>query len=141
MKRFIFLALLLPASAQSWELMFPGQPNGGAVSLTTITDIITVRSNTGVDPVPVATPAYWISFADSDVSAICAAMGAAQFQGRYVYLDAAGRPQDPPIMLPMALFAKANNLPLRVKISNENAICRVHWMQTCTADGACPGMP
>lgn len=151
----IIVFLLLPFAAHAWELVTPGRPGDGVVAITTITDLMTVRqSNIPPEllPNPNLNPAHYVAFAD-EVGPGCRMLANLQpddpdprratgytYRNRYVVLEVfRGEPQA--VMLPVALFARAHNLPVRVKLRIEDNACRVQWIQTCTADGNCPDPP
>lgn len=152
MKTLLCVILSLPATVLAWDLVDPRRPERGAVSITTITDILAVNSGAfGSDSAPGENFTYWIAFNDADVVPICRAMGGIEepldspnqllataytYAGRFVVLETK-QLNSTQFLLPIALFAQANSMRIRVKLKYENARCKVEWLQTCTGPNSC----
>lgn len=155
--RTIILGLLLslPGLAGAWEPIDPANPTGHHVTTTTIVDMVSVSqaaSDRGESyPVGGGDALAFIAFADADVGAVCRAMAgvpaneadpsrrsAGTYGGRYVVLPAEH--------VPLALFARAHGMRVRVKIrfqrfngGNQDQ-CLVFWFQTCADPNGCPNL-
>lgn len=150
MRGLLCLLLSLPGSTWAWEILDPGRPLTGAVTTTTITDILAVNgADWGADGV--WRDGYWIAFADADVVEVCRTLGggpnvlspdspnphvaaAFTYAGRYVYLEPKAQGQH---LLPVALFAQAHGMRVRVKLRFYQERCVVDWLQTCTGPTSC----
>lgn len=140
----IVVALACPAGVNAWDLVNPEQPRAGVVTTTRIVDII-VGSADNQDPEWTDGSNRFVSFVDADVAAACRMMSgepadhenrfvreAGTLNGRYVVVGE--------LYLPVLLFARAHNTPVRVKLVwNENRPdgCGVRWIQTCFDPNSC----
>lgn len=142
MKLVLAMLLLMPTRGLAWELLDPAQPSAGAVTITTVADLLMANRSTAdaAGPLPRDFEDYtWIAFADGGVADICrrispnpAAAALMTYQDRYVIFGAAS--------LAVALFAHAHNMRVRVKLTSDGGRCRVEWFQTCSGPDSCPSV-
>lgn len=150
--RSLILCLALPTPALAWEYVVPGEPRSGVVSTTTVTDLATVRVSMAPDPLPNPnlTRTHWVAFAD-EVGVGCRMLNsipeaeppgqrrdAGSWKGRYAYVEPAFQQAGDSLMMPVLLFARANNLTVRVKLLQDGGACRVVSIQTCSDPANCP---
>jgi hypothetical protein len=150
--RSLILCLALPGPALAWELVTPGAPAAGVVSTTTVTDFATVRVSMAPDllPSPNLVRTHWVAFAD-EVGVGCrllsnipeaeppgARRNAGSWNGRYAFVELAIQQAGDATTMPVLLFARANNLPVRVKLLQDGGACRVVSVQTCSDPANCP---
>lgn len=130
-------------SAWAWELANPDQPTRGAVSTTRVVDVMLVVGRRNSERV--RDNAHYIAFADPVGDACRMSRNVApdeeneirrwagSYQGRYAILS-------DPRMVPIALFARAHNQTVRVKVASSGqdpGDCVVVWFQTCADPNNC----
>lgn len=146
MRKLLVCWLLLPVPVWGWELLAPASPRAGAVAITTVADILDASNavNDSAGPLPANFRDYlWVAFADGAAAEACRQISednrrdaVMTYQGRYVVF--------PSEYLPVALFAQAHGLRVRVKLVAEDfngQRCRVVWFQTCSGPQSCPSVP